>query len=514
MGEEVRGVRATPASPSLGEARKWNLFLQNPVEISIFDSRRFCTLPASFSLTRLCMRFCNAKNSAPAGKMLRMMAVFAHKWSQEAVRSLTSAIGFIVFALLDLLDFILCIFYCFIDGLVEVNTSSCYCQDRGAQRANVNGDKEAEISETLYRRKSIFRGLGFPKLRVKREDSIKRGSLVVNRWSDCNCESCVSWQLNGDEKLHVVVREPSPPDTNGNCKGKPAENVIFLHGFLSSSSLWIETVFPNLSEPVKQRYRLFAVDLLGFGRSPKPRDCLYTLKDHLEMIEKSVIDQFQLNSFHLVAHSMGCIIALALAARYSKSLKSITLIAPPYFPSSKDNASLIALNRLAGRKLWPPLLFGSSVMSWYEHVGRSICFLVCRNHCRWEWILKLLTRSDLHFMVVDLSKHTHHSAWHTMHNVICGGAKLMDEYLESLNKEGVLVTIMQGDKDQVVPFECSHNMKLKVPLAEIKTISNADHTTVITGREKEFMKDLEQIWYFCGKLKLEKGCAQKDGSTC
>ncbi|XP_042481344.1 probable lysophospholipase BODYGUARD 4 isoform X2 [Macadamia integrifolia] len=431
--------------------------------------------------------------------MQRMTFGFAHKWPQEAVRSLTSTIGLIVFTLLDLLDFFLCIFYSFIDGFLEVDTSSCYCHNRGEQRTNIDGrDKEAEISETLYRRKNIFRDLGLPILRAKRDDSIKRGSLVGNRWSDCNCESCVSWQLNGDQKLHVVVSEPSPV-ANEDCKGKPTENVIFLHGFLSSSSLWTDVVFPNLSEPAKQSYRLFAVDLLGFGRSPKPRDCLYTLKDHMEMIEKSVIDRFQLNSFHLVAHSMGCIIVLALAAKYSKSLKSITLIAPPYFPSSDDNVSLTALNRLAERKLWPPLLFGSSVMSWYEHVGRSICFILCRNHQMWEWILKLLTRRDLHFMAVDLTKHTHHSAWHTMHNVICGGAKLMDEYLEVLNKSGVSITIIQGDKDQVVPFECSHNMKLKVPLAEVKTISNANHTTVIMGREKEFMRDLEQIWCFSGK---------------
>lgn len=112
------------------------------------------------------------------------------------------------------------------------------------------------------------------------------------------------------------------------CKEKEAENVIFLHGFLASSSFWTETVFPNVSESVKQNYRLFAVDLLGFGRSPKPGDCLYTLRDHLEMIEKSVISLYHLDSFHLVAHSMGCVIALALAAKYLKSVKSIILIAP------------------------------------------------------------------------------------------------------------------------------------------------------------------------------------------
>ncbi|KAL2534699.1 alpha/beta-Hydrolases superfamily protein [Abeliophyllum distichum] len=253
-------------------------------------------------------------------------------------------------------------------------------------------------------------------------------------------------------------------------------------------------VFPSLSVHTKKSYRLFAVDLLGFGKSPKPRDCMYTLRDHLQMIEKSVIDPFQLNSFHVVAHSMGCVIAVALAAKYSESVKSITLVAPPYFPSSKEGASLAALRQLAARRIWPPLLFGSALMSWYEHLGRCVCFLFCRNHKTWEQILKLLTRiRDLPFSVVDLTQHTHHSAWHTMHNIICGGAKLLDKYLDTLTISRVKIHIIQGNKDQVVPLECSYNMKMKAPYAELSIIPNADHKTVIFGREEEFTRNLENL---------------------
>lgn len=116
--------------------------------------------------------------------------------------------------------------------------------------------------------------------------------------------------------------------TGENCKGDPYENVIFLHGFMCSSSFWTQTAFPCFSENVNHNYRLIAIDLLGFGKSPKPRDCLYTLKDHVEMIEKSVVQPLQLGSFHLVAHSMGSVIALALAAKYPNCVKSITLVAP------------------------------------------------------------------------------------------------------------------------------------------------------------------------------------------
>lgn len=108
-------------------------------------------------------------------------------------------------------------------------------------------------------------------------------------------------------------------------ENETSENVIFIHGFLSSSSFWAQTVFPQATRP---NLKLFTVDLLGFGHSPKPADCLYQLKDHISMIEKSVIEPYQLESFHLVAHSMGCMIALDLAARYPNRVKSITLLAP------------------------------------------------------------------------------------------------------------------------------------------------------------------------------------------
>ncbi|KAH7513168.1 hypothetical protein FEM48_Zijuj12G0167900 [Ziziphus jujuba var. spinosa] len=336
--------------------------------------------------------------------------------------------------------------------------------------------------------------MGFLGFGRKWENSQKSGGgEMVNRWSDCRCETCLSWLNDGEHKLHVFVREPSQATTK-DWQGKSAENVIFLHGFLSSSRFWTETVFPNLSDPIKRNYRLFAVDLLGFGRSPKPRDCLYSLKDHLEMIEKCVIFPFQLNSFHLVAHSMGCVIAIALAEKHLKSVKSITLVAPPYFPS-KDGGGLKVLEKLAAKRLWPPILFGSSVMSWYEHLGRCVCLLVCRNHRTWERILRLLTRKrDLHFMFMDFTRHTHHSAWHSMHNVICGGVESMENYLEFLSKAGVKICVVQGDQDQVIPLECSYNIKAKAPNAEVSIIKNANHSSVIVSREKEFTKFLECTW--------------------
>lgn len=112
---------------------------------------------------------------------------------------------------------------------------------------------------------------------------------------------------------------------------KAKEDVLFIHGFISSSAFWTETLFPNFSNAAKSTYRFFAIDLLGFGRSPKPTDSLYTLREHLDMIERSVLEPYKVKSFHIVAHSLGCILALALAVKHPGSVKSLTLLAPVSF---------------------------------------------------------------------------------------------------------------------------------------------------------------------------------------
>lgn len=423
--------------------------------------------------------------------MQKISVNFSQKWLQILSEILISSASAVVFLFLDLLDAIFCVFFKLIDEFFEGKSSGCYCSMENEEEEEEKSDSDNELSNTLYKRRNLFRRIGF------RRNVISRRKLNENvRWSDCSCENCVSWMSNiaGELKLHVVVKEIHPVNLE-DFKGKKAENIVFLHGFLSSSTFWTETIFPYLSEDAMQKYRLLAVDLLGFGKSPKPNNCLYTVKDHVEMIESSVIQPFELNSFHIVAHSMGCVVALALAAKHSHSVRSITLIAPPYVTATKEDVSLTALNRLAARRLWPPLLFGSSFMSWYEHLGRCVCYIICKNHRIWEGILKLLTwNRNLHFMAIDLTRHTHHSAWHTMHNVLCGGAKFMDKYLETLNIAKVKINVIQGSRDQVVPMESGNNIKMKVPNAEVKIVDNADHTSIVIGRERELCNDLEKLW--------------------
>lgn len=140
------------------------------------------------------------------------LAIFSGKCSLNPARSFVSASSAVVFFFLDFLDTILCLVYGFIDEFLEGQASLCYCRNREEKQGRgLGGENEgAEPSETLFGRRNVFREMGFLGFSRKWENSEKReNGQMSSRWSDCGCESCLSWMNNGDHKLHVCIREPS-----------------------------------------------------------------------------------------------------------------------------------------------------------------------------------------------------------------------------------------------------------------------------------------------------------------
>ncbi|XWS61522.1 hypothetical protein CRYUN_Cryun07bG0132400 [Craigia yunnanensis] len=454
---------------------------------------------------------------------------------------LNKAVSFIVFCILDLLDFILCFVYKVADFCIEAEWKPCSCSSAeeaitGSGKILVSEQGESkivcltasklqleDISDTLYSRPSLVTEVSkltvneLKKLKwdgtiIQSCEKIKKGTVrstfTINstivemlqgkmveqhlhripRWSDCDCEHCNSWTSSNKDTLFVKAE---------GLKDKAREDVLFIHGFISSSAFWTETLFPNFSSTAKSTYRLLAVDLLGFGRSPKPTDSLYTLREHVDMIEKSVLEAYKVQSFHIVAHSLGCILALALAVKHPGSVKSLTLLAPPYYPVPKgESATQYVMRRVAPRRVWPVMAFCASIGCWYEHLSRTVCLVICKNHRLWEFLAKLFTRNRIRtFLLEGFFCHTHNAAWHTLHNIIFGTASKFDRYLDVVRDQLKCdVTIFHGKDDEVIPLECSYNVQRRIPRARIKVVENKDHITIVVGRQKAFARELEEIW--------------------
>lgn len=94
----------------------------------------------------------------------------------------------------------------------------------------------------------------------------------------------------------------------------------------------------------------------------------------------------------------------------------------------------------------------------------------------------------------ELTKHTHQSVWHSMHNAICGGAKFTDKHIGMLINSGVKINVIHGDKDDVVPIDCLWSMKAKFPAVEVEVIAGTDHSSVIMSRREVFIAKLVCLW--------------------
>lgn len=98
--------------------------------------------------------------------------------------------------------------------------------------------------------------------------------------------------------------------------------VVLVHGFASSLNVW-KDILPELTA----RYRVIAVDLMGFGWSNRP-DADYSPAAQAELVWK-LLDRLGVGEqpVRVVAHSWGASVALAMALQQQERTNSLALYA-------------------------------------------------------------------------------------------------------------------------------------------------------------------------------------------
>ena len=101
--------------------------------------------------------------------------------------------------------------------------------------------------------------------------------------------------------------------------------VVCLHSSASSSGQW-RTLMDRLSDG----FRVIAVDLYGYGKSPAwPEERQMYMDDELSLLEP--VFRSAGDAFHLVGHSYGGAVALKGALKDPRRLKSLVLYEPVLF---------------------------------------------------------------------------------------------------------------------------------------------------------------------------------------
>jgi pimeloyl-ACP methyl ester carboxylesterase len=106
-------------------------------------------------------------------------------------------------------------------------------------------------------------------------------------------------------------------------QGETGEAIVLIHGFGASWGHWRKNI-PALSK----NYRVYAIDLIGFGGSAKPTpgdEISYTFETWAQQIADFCREVVGESAF-LVGNSIGCIVAMQTAVDYPEQVREVALL--------------------------------------------------------------------------------------------------------------------------------------------------------------------------------------------
>lgn len=134
---------------------------------------------------------------------------------------------------------------------------------------------------------------------------------------------------------------------NQGYRSKKCPTVVFLHGIGNNAHTW-DSIVDSL--PDGSRY--ISVDLLGFGRSPKPEWELYDASSHARALARTLRRMEIKGPLIIVGHSLGAFVAIQYAKKHPKKVNRLILCSPPFYqPPPRKKAKIVPRDEVY-RKLY------------------------------------------------------------------------------------------------------------------------------------------------------------------
>jgi pimeloyl-ACP methyl ester carboxylesterase len=126
-------------------------------------------------------------------------------------------------------------------------------------------------------------------------------------------------------RLHYVIRGEGPP-------------VVLLHG---NTVTHADFYASGLMDRLALNHQVIAFDRPGFGHSDRSRNRMWTPAAQAALLQRAV-RALGIGPAVVLGHSMGTMVALALALDFPASVSSLVLVSGYYYPSVRMDAILTA----------------------------------------------------------------------------------------------------------------------------------------------------------------------------
>lgn len=136
--------------------------------------------------------------------------------------------------------------------------------------------------------------------------------------------------MNIDTLLHKTLRLPYKMYVALDKNKTKNTTVVFIHGLGSSAKMW-QDITPKINKA-----RVISVDLLGFGHSIKPEWMKYNVTQQSKSLRRTLYKLGCSENITLVGHSLGALVAIEYARRYSYGVDRIILCSPPIYTAARE----------------------------------------------------------------------------------------------------------------------------------------------------------------------------------
>ncbi len=231
--------------------------------------------------------------------------------------------------------------------------------------------------------------------------------------------------------------------------------VVFLHGMAASLRSWD----PFIQELDSEKYQSLAIDLLGFGHSPMPRNVVYDYKIHIDSVLETITAAGITSPVILVGHSMGALIALRLAAENPSLVNKVITYGLPFFPNPK-----IAKREITSSKLRLQLIL-------YGPTSHFLCTTWCR-------LLRPISKHLAHLYMKGMPKSVaEDSVLHTWQSYLESRTNIIENQNVPADLKGIKVSVIlvYGAKDTYSKYIEPEKLLAGLNNTELKIVDGHSH---------------------------------------
>lgn len=255
--------------------------------------------------------------------------------------------------------------------------------------------------------------------------------------------------------------------------------LVLLHGFGAHAFTW-----RHLIGPLAERRRVIALDLKGFGASPKPADGRYAPLDHAAVVREFLAAE-GLTDVVLVGHSFGGAVALlsaldeAAAGPNASRVRGLVLIGSPAYRQAVPRFIRLFRRRLVGELVLgvvPPRMLARAVLAEGYADPRRI------------------RAEQVEAYAAPLAERR------TARAILATARQLVPPDLDAITARyaglRLPVLLVWGDRDVVVPVAIARRLHAALPGAELVVIEDCGHIP----QEERPAETLAALEAFLGRL--------------